>query len=246
MSAGSCLEADVAAKAAFLLGPDGPAWLDARGLAGRFLPEDGPAVPNDVWNAPSPIRWRRDPRGSPSTGTRRERPESWRTCSSPPRSRSASLLQARRASSGGRASRSRMSTASSVLPVRHRSPHLLACGRFPVAPRSERPAYPVHVELSPALDRSRRRRRGAAARARHHEPLSKADLVHAVAPTPLPQLRRLDRRDRARPRRRDGLRLVGVPPHVRDHRRHGRSARAEALQPLEALRLVHARSWRPE
>ena len=43
MSAGTCLQADVAAKAAFLLGHDGPAWLDARGLAGRFLPEDGPA-----------------------------------------------------------------------------------------------------------------------------------------------------------------------------------------------------------
>jgi hypothetical protein len=49
VSAGTCLEADVAAKAAFLLGFDGPAWLDARGLAGRFLPEDGPPVLSDVW-----------------------------------------------------------------------------------------------------------------------------------------------------------------------------------------------------
>jgi thiamine biosynthesis lipoprotein len=49
VSAGTCLQADVAAKAAFLLGPDGPAWLDGRGLAGRFLPEDGPPVLNDVW-----------------------------------------------------------------------------------------------------------------------------------------------------------------------------------------------------
>jgi len=49
VSAGTCLEADVAAKAAFLLGFDGPAWLDARRLAGRFLPEDGPPVLNDVW-----------------------------------------------------------------------------------------------------------------------------------------------------------------------------------------------------
>ena len=49
VNAGTCLEADVAAKAAFLLGFDGPAWLDARGLAGRFLPEDGPPVLNDVW-----------------------------------------------------------------------------------------------------------------------------------------------------------------------------------------------------
>ena len=49
VSAGTCLQADVAAKAAFLLGPDGPAWLDARGLAGRFLPEDGRTVLNHVW-----------------------------------------------------------------------------------------------------------------------------------------------------------------------------------------------------
>ena len=49
VNAGTCLEADVAAKAAFLLGFDGPAWLDARRLAGRFLAEDGPPVLNDVW-----------------------------------------------------------------------------------------------------------------------------------------------------------------------------------------------------
>jgi len=49
VSAGTCLQADVAAKAALLLGPDGPAWLDGRGLAGRFLPEDGPPVLNHVW-----------------------------------------------------------------------------------------------------------------------------------------------------------------------------------------------------
>jgi thiamine biosynthesis lipoprotein len=49
VSAGTCLQADVAAKAAFLLGPDGPAWLDGRGLAGRFLPEDGPPALNHVW-----------------------------------------------------------------------------------------------------------------------------------------------------------------------------------------------------
>ena len=32
-----CLAADVAAKAAFLLGDDGPAWLDERGMPGRFV-----------------------------------------------------------------------------------------------------------------------------------------------------------------------------------------------------------------
>jgi thiamine biosynthesis lipoprotein len=37
VSAASCVEADVAAKAAFLAGHDGPGWLDGHGLAGRFL-----------------------------------------------------------------------------------------------------------------------------------------------------------------------------------------------------------------
>ena len=49
VSASTCLQADVAAKAAFLLGRDGPAWLDARGLAGRFVPEDGKPVVNHAW-----------------------------------------------------------------------------------------------------------------------------------------------------------------------------------------------------
>ena len=49
VSAGTCLQADVAAKAAFLLGPDGPAWLDKRGLAGRFLPADGVPLLNRAW-----------------------------------------------------------------------------------------------------------------------------------------------------------------------------------------------------
>jgi thiamine biosynthesis lipoprotein len=49
VSAGTCLQADVAAKAAFLLGPDGPTWLDTRELAGRFLSEDGVPVLNEAW-----------------------------------------------------------------------------------------------------------------------------------------------------------------------------------------------------
>jgi len=36
VAAGSCLEADIAAKAAFLLADDGPDWLDDRELPGRF------------------------------------------------------------------------------------------------------------------------------------------------------------------------------------------------------------------
>lgn len=49
VAAGSCLAADVAVKAAFLLSDDGPAWLDERGLAGRF--RDGEVfVENRSWN----------------------------------------------------------------------------------------------------------------------------------------------------------------------------------------------------
>jgi FAD:protein FMN transferase len=44
----TCLEADVAAKAAFLLSDDGPGWLDERGLAGRFLAADV-VVTNRAW-----------------------------------------------------------------------------------------------------------------------------------------------------------------------------------------------------
>ncbi len=48
VAAGSCLEADVAAKAAFLLGDDGPGWLDERELPGRFRAVDR-EVANESW-----------------------------------------------------------------------------------------------------------------------------------------------------------------------------------------------------
>ena len=48
VAASSCLVADVAAKAAFLLGADGPDWLDARQLAGRFVCDDA-IVENGRW-----------------------------------------------------------------------------------------------------------------------------------------------------------------------------------------------------
>jgi thiamine biosynthesis lipoprotein len=49
VSGASCLAADVAAKAAYLIGDDGPSWLDGRGMAGRFLGLDGRAVCNGTW-----------------------------------------------------------------------------------------------------------------------------------------------------------------------------------------------------
>jgi thiamine biosynthesis lipoprotein len=50
VSGATCLAADVAAKAAYLLGEDGPDWLDSRGMAGRFLGLDGQIVCNAVWH----------------------------------------------------------------------------------------------------------------------------------------------------------------------------------------------------
>jgi thiamine biosynthesis lipoprotein len=47
--AASCVGADVAAKAAFLLGHAGPAWLDAVGLPGRFVGADGTVRSNRSW-----------------------------------------------------------------------------------------------------------------------------------------------------------------------------------------------------
>jgi thiamine biosynthesis lipoprotein len=49
VAGGSCLGADVAAKAAFLLGDRGPDWLAERGLPGRFLDADGTVVVSDAW-----------------------------------------------------------------------------------------------------------------------------------------------------------------------------------------------------
>jgi thiamine biosynthesis lipoprotein len=49
VSGASCLAADAAAKAAYLLGDDGPDWLDARGMPGRFLDADGLVTCNAAW-----------------------------------------------------------------------------------------------------------------------------------------------------------------------------------------------------
>jgi FAD:protein FMN transferase len=53
----TCLDADVAAKAGFLAGAGGPAWLDRRSIPGRFVSLDGDAIVNDAWRAavPEPV-----------------------------------------------------------------------------------------------------------------------------------------------------------------------------------------------
>ena len=45
----TCLAADVAAKAAFLMGDDGPAWLDARELPGQLVRVDGSVTHTTTW-----------------------------------------------------------------------------------------------------------------------------------------------------------------------------------------------------
>ncbi len=45
----TCLGADVAAKAAFLLRAAGPAWLDMRGIPGRFVTAAGDVLVNSAW-----------------------------------------------------------------------------------------------------------------------------------------------------------------------------------------------------
>ena len=52
-SGATCLDADVAAKAGFLLSADGPDWLDARGIAGRFAGVKGEIVENGAWASAS-------------------------------------------------------------------------------------------------------------------------------------------------------------------------------------------------
>lgn len=48
-SGATCLGADVAAKAGFLLGERGPEWLDERGIPGRFVTRRGEVLENDAW-----------------------------------------------------------------------------------------------------------------------------------------------------------------------------------------------------
>ena len=45
----TCVAADIAAKAGFLAGIDGPAWLDARSIPARFLALDGAIRTNETW-----------------------------------------------------------------------------------------------------------------------------------------------------------------------------------------------------
>jgi len=54
VAAQSCLVADIAAKAALLLGAAGPSWLDRRGLPGRFVDHGGAVRVNETWRHQAP------------------------------------------------------------------------------------------------------------------------------------------------------------------------------------------------
>lgn len=56
VAAATCFVADVAAKAALLLGSAGPSWLDRRGLAGRFVDTRGVVSVNESWRSAVPER----------------------------------------------------------------------------------------------------------------------------------------------------------------------------------------------
>jgi thiamine biosynthesis lipoprotein len=54
VAAQNCAAADVAAKAALLLGSAGPSWLDRRGLPGRFVDGRGAVHRNETWRQAAP------------------------------------------------------------------------------------------------------------------------------------------------------------------------------------------------
>lgn len=56
VAAENCVAADIAAKAALLLGPAGPSWLDRRNLPGRFVTHRGAVQFNETWRSLAPER----------------------------------------------------------------------------------------------------------------------------------------------------------------------------------------------
>jgi thiamine biosynthesis lipoprotein len=50
-SGATCLDADAAARIGLLAAADGPAWLDERAIAGRFVAADGAVTVNATWAA---------------------------------------------------------------------------------------------------------------------------------------------------------------------------------------------------
>jgi len=56
VAAQDCVAADIAAKAALLLGHAGPSWLDRRGLAGRFVDHHGAVQLTQTWQQSAPDR----------------------------------------------------------------------------------------------------------------------------------------------------------------------------------------------
>jgi thiamine biosynthesis lipoprotein len=56
VAAQSCYVADVAAKAALLLGTEGPSWLERRNLPGRFVTRAGDVGVTEQWRRAVPTQ----------------------------------------------------------------------------------------------------------------------------------------------------------------------------------------------
>ena len=55
VTAGSCVDANIASTAAIVLGPDAPAWLEARYLPARLVAGDGSLVRVAGWPAETEV-----------------------------------------------------------------------------------------------------------------------------------------------------------------------------------------------
>ena len=233
MSAATCLQADIAAKAAFLLGEDGPEWLDERALPGRFLlggRHRGRERVLAARSVPQVGRGVTSPR-SQSTGTRPAPRASSRTSSSLRRSRSVCSWPAGRARPLAEIrGRGRPPLRRAARRHLHRAARLLAGDRLAIAPDRGHDRDPVHVELPALVDGPGHRRGGAPPGPRHHEPLSEAPALLALAAAPLPELRGLGSGHSARARSRHGLRLDRVPDPLRNDLGRNRNTRAETVR----------------
>ena len=207
----------------------GPGWLEAHDLPGRFLAADRRVV-NGAWTA-ALHRSSCAPDVEPDRLVRRTRRRRRGVrCCSRRRSRSASTM-------AGKAPLDRwprfavedvhrfaglLVGASSSLHVAHDRDRL-------VSARSRRVQIlvPLTSRYRP-LWRPRHRGRRAAARARAHEPLPPPVPVPLLATGALPQLRRLARRDAARPRQRNRPQRGVAAAAVRGVHGHGRDTRSLA------------------
>ncbi len=233
----TCMAADVAAKAASLLGSDGPAWLDARGLPGRFVSASGeialnrslaaePRANRRMHLTSSPVDWYAARAAGITaylllSGGRAARPDD----GGEDAARAVAAIRPRGCSPLRRPSRRQLRHD----PRRDDRDRLVAAVHAAVADRA------VHLAVSAALGRPRHRRRGAPGRTRRDQPLPAAAAVRVLAARALPQLRGLERRDASRHRQRHRPKLArGLLASVR------RRGRPLCPEPSSGALRVHA------